>query len=141
MNQHHFLTTYIWDALNVNASQMKSFLREKEKCSLISAGAFEKITRMGKTCPTTWKGMLKSAWNEIANWRTQKTQQLYKVSTLCLDGRPIRKEELESVGEFSEVCSQIVLHCLYPVRNGRPHIPWSVNKLARSVTKRTQACD
>ena len=75
---------------------------------------------------------------ELAN---KKTEQLYKVSTLCLDGRQIRKEELESVGELSEVCSQIVLNCLYPARNGRSHILWSVNKLARSVTKWTQACD
>ena len=96
-----------------------------------------RITRMEKTCPTTWKGMLKNAWNEIANWRTKKTEQLYKVSTLC----QIRKEELESVGELSEVCSQIVLNYLYLARIGRLDIPWSVNKFARSVTKWTQAFD
>ena len=45
-----------------------------------------------------------------------------------------KKEELESVGELSEVCSQIVFKCLYLARIG-------VNKLARSVTKWTQACD
>ena len=52
-----------------------------------------------------------------------------------------KKKELESVGELSEVCSQIVLKCLYLARIGKPDIPWSVNKLARSVTKWTQACD
>ena len=41
-----------------------------------------------------------------------------------------KKEELESVGELPGVCSKIVLQCL-----------WSVNKLARSFTKWTQACD
>ena len=35
----------------------------------------------------------------------------------------------------------IVLKCLYLARIGRPDILWSVNKLARSVTKWTQACD
>ena len=31
--------------------------------------------------------------------------------------------------------------CLYLSRNGRPDILWSVNKLARSITKWTKACD
>ena len=51
------------------------------------------------------------------------------------------KEENESVGELSTVCSQIVLKCLYLARVGRPDILWSVNKLARAVTKWTKACD
>ena len=42
---------------------------------------------------------------------------------------------------MSTVCSQIVLKCLYLARIGRPDILWSVNKLARSVTKWTKACD
>ena len=45
------------------------------------------------------------------------------------------------MGELSKVCSQIVLKCLYLARSGRPDIQWSVNKLARSVTKWTKACD
>ena len=52
-----------------------------------------------------------------------------------------KKEELKSGGELSEVCSQIVLKCLYFARIGRPDIPRSVNKLARSITKWTKACD
>ena len=46
-----------------------------------------------------------------------------------------QQEELESVGELSQVCSQIVLKCLYLARCGRPDILWSVNKLARAVTQ------
>ena len=42
---------------------------------------------------------------------------------------------------MSHVCSQIILKCLYLARIGRPDILWSVNKLARSITKRTKACD
>ena len=45
------------------------------------------------------------------------------------------------MGELSKVCSQIVLKCLYLARIGRPDIRWSVNKLARSITKWTKACD
>ena len=48
---------------------------------------------------------------------------------------------MKSVGELSQVCCQIVLKCLYLERNGRPDILWSVNKLARSITKWTKACD
>ena len=48
---------------------------------------------------------------------------------------------MKSVGELSQVCSSIFLKCLYLARIGRPEIPWSVNKLARSITKWTKACD
>ena len=75
---------------------------------------------------------------ELAN---KTTQQLYKVSTPCIDDHHFKEEELKSVGELSKVCSQIVLKCLYLARIGRSDILWSVNKLARSITKWTQACD
>ena len=86
-------------------------------------------------------GMLQNALKEIASWRIKKTEQLYKVSRLCLDDHNFKKEELESVGELSKVCSQIVFTCLYLARIGRPDVLWSMNKLARSVTKWTGACD
>ena len=69
------------------------------------------------------------------------TQQLYKVSTPCIDDHNFKEEELKSVGELSKVCSQIVMKCLYLTRIGWSDILWSVNKLARSITKWTKACD
>ena len=48
---------------------------------------------------------------------------------------------MKSVGELSHVCSQMVLKCLYLARIGGLDIPWSVNKLARSITKWAKACD
>ena len=75
---------------------------------------------------------------ELAN---KTTQQLYKVSTPCIDDHHFKEEEMKSVGELSQVCSQIVLKCLCLARNGRPDILWSVNKLARSITKWIKACD
>ena len=75
---------------------------------------------------------------ELAN---KTTQQLYKVSTPCIDDHHFKEEEMKCVGELSQVCSQIVLKCLYLARIGRPDILWSVNKLARSITKWTKACD
>ena len=75
---------------------------------------------------------------ELAN---KTTQQLFKVATPCMDDHQFIEEENESVGELSTVGSQIVLKLLYPARIGRPDISWSVNKLARAVTKWTKACD
>ena len=75
---------------------------------------------------------------ELAN---KTTQQLHKVSTPCIDDHHFKEEEMKSAGELSQVCSQIVLKCLYLARIGRPDILWSVNKLARSITKWTKACD
>ena len=75
---------------------------------------------------------------ELAN---KTTQQLYKVSSPCIDDHHFKEEETKSVGELSTVCSQIVLKCLYLARIGRPDILRSVNKLARAVTKWTKACD
>ena len=102
--------------------------------SRISAGAIGKL-------PTTWKNILENSLSDIVNWQSKKTEQLYKVSSFCLDHHPFKQEELESVGELADVCSQMVLKCLYLARIGKLDILWSVNKLARSVTKWTQACD
>ena len=38
---------------------------------------------------------------DLAN---KKTEQLHKVACLCFDDHHIKKEELDSVREFSEVC-------------------------------------
>ena len=75
---------------------------------------------------------------ELAN---KTTQQLYKVSTPCIDDHHFKEEEMKSVGELSKGCSQSVLKCVYLARIGRPDILWSVNKLARSITKWFKACD
>ena len=47
---------------------------------------------------------------ELAN---KKTEQLYKVSSHCLDDHHSKEEELKSEVEMSKVCAQIVLKCLY----------------------------
>ena len=75
---------------------------------------------------------------ELAN---KTIQQLYKVSTPCIDDHHFKEEETKFVGELSSICSQIVLKCLYMARIGRTDILLSVNKLARSITKWTKACD
>ena len=76
---------------------------------------------------------------ELAN---KTTQQLYKVTTPCLDDHQFKEEEeLGSFGELSKACSHIVMRCLYLARIGRLLFLWSVNKLVRTITKWTSACD
>ena len=77
-------------------------------------------------------------WVGLAN---KTTQQLYKVSTPCIDDHHFKEEEMKSVGDLSQVCCQIVVKCLYVARIGRLDILWSVSKLSRSITKWTKACD
>ena len=72
---------------------------------------------------------------ELAN---TTTQQLYKVSTPCIDDHHFKEEEMQIVGELSNTCSQIVLKCLYLPNIGRLDILWSVSKFARSITKWTR---
>ena len=87
------------------------------------------------------EGHVKKCVERYCELTNKTTQQPYKVSTPCVDDHHFKEEELKYVGELSQVCSQIVLKCLYLARIGRPDILWSVNKLARSITKWTKACD
>ena len=87
-----------------------------------------------------------SAYCQYCGARTEITVALDIQVTMDSADLPFRwnhhfKEEMKSVGELSQVCSKIVLKCLYLARIGRPDILWSVNKLARSITKWTKACD
>ena len=133
---------------NVNLDEPTSFPYRKMFESRISAGATEKkLQGWEKPHAKTdaWshdmEGHAQKCLGRYCELVNKKTKQLYKVSSPCLDDHHFKKEELESVGEVSKVCSQIVMKCLYLARIGRPDILWSVNKLARSVTKWTQACD
>ena len=113
--------------------------------SRISAGGTEKLPYSENFGVSSWsydmKGHAKKCVERYCELANRTTQQLNKVSTPCIDDHHFKEEKLESVGEVSQVCSQIVLKCLYTARIGRPDILWSVNKLARSITKWTKACD
>ena len=75
--------------------------------------------------------MRKSALKGIVNWQT-KRQSCCTKSQLLADDHHFKKEELESVGELSNVCSQIVSKSLYLVRMGGLDLLWSVSKLEDS---------
>ena len=113
--------------------------------SRISAGATEKLPCSENLRISSWsndmEGHTKKCVERYCELANKTTQQLYKVSTPCIDDHHFTEEEMKSVGELSQVCSQIVLKCFFLARIGRPDILWSVNKLARSITKWTTACD
>ena len=69
------------------------------------------------------------------------TQQLFKVSTPCIDDHHFKEEEMNSVGELSQACSQIVLEYLYLARFWTTSYFMAVNKFVKSTTKWTKVCD
>ena len=113
--------------------------------SRICAGEIEKVPSSQNLRISSWSydmaGHAKKCVERYCELANKTTQQLYKVSTPCIDDHHFKEEEMKSVGELSQVCSQIVPRCLYLARIGRLDILWSVNKLARSITKWTKACD
>ena len=114
--------------------------------SRISAGGTEKLPFTQNIRMSSWsydmEGHAKKCVERYCELANKTTQQLYKVSTPCIEDHHFKEEEeMKSVGELPQVCSQIVLKFLLLARIGRPDILWSVNKLARSITKWTKACD
>ena len=130
-HQHLSWIMYIWDGTMFE--------------SRISAGRLEKLPFPQNLRISSWSydmaGHAKKCVERYCELANKTTQQLYKVSTPCIDDHHHLEEEMKSVGELSQVCSQIVLKCLYLARTGRLDILWTVNKLARSITKWTKACD
>ena len=45
----------------------------------------------------------------MSSWQTTRLNNYYKVSTPCIDDHHFKEEEMKSVGEWSKVCSPIVL--------------------------------
>ena len=77
--------------------------------SRTSATATEQLPRLekphGKT--VTWSydmtGHAKKCVEKYCALANKKTEQLYTISTPCLDDHNFKKEELETVGDLSEV--------------------------------------
>ena len=113
--------------------------------SRISAGGVEKLPFLQNLRISSWSydmaGNAKKCVERYCELANKTTQQLYKVSAPCVDDHHFKEEEMKSVGELSHVRSQIVLKCFFMARIGRLDILWSVNKLARSITKWSKACD
>ena len=66
---------------------------------------------------------------------------LNPVTTPAPDDHHFTEQDWEEKGTLAPICSRIVLKILYTARMGRPDLLYSVNTLAREVTRWTKACD
>ena len=112
--------------------------------SRIPAGATEKILCLeiweSLRGPTIWRVMPRNVWNDIVSWQTGRLNnstksQLHGWPSFQRGWNEIRGRIVKSV---LSNCSEMLF---FLERIGRPDILWSVNKLARSITKWTNACD
>ena len=94
------------------------------------------VSLRGPTIP-----MPRNVWNEIVSWQTRRLSNSTKYLLHALMTITSKKKKRNPLDNCQKVCSQIVLKCLYLARVVRLDILWSVNKLARSTTKWTKACD
>ena len=94
--------------------------------SRISAERVEKLPFSQNLRISSWSydmvGHAKKCVERYCELANKNTQQLYKVSTPCIDDHHFKEEETKSVGELSTTCSHIVLKCVYLARIGRPDI-------------------
>ena len=116
-----------WPCTQRECKPNETIIEQYEKMfeSRISAEANEKLPGWEKSQTKTvaWSYDMEGhaqkcveRYSELAN---KKVEQLYKISSPCLDDQ-VKQEELESIGEVSEVCSQIVLKCLYDLDDLTP---------------------
>ena len=84
--------------------------------SRISAERVEKLPFPRNLRISSWSydmaGHAKKCVERYCELANKTTQQLYKVSTPCIDDHHFKEEEMKSVGALSKICSQIVLKCL-----------------------------
>ena len=141
-NQHLSLIMYTWAALKGKCEISKDIV---DNCwtmfeSRISAGRADKLLPFSQdhrvSSWSLWYGLVmqRNVWNNIV------TQQLYKVSTPCIDDHHFSKEEnMKSVGELSQ---GMLSNCFWNAFSWRELndliFYGSANKLARSITIWTQ---
>ena len=138
---------YTWDVFNDNAKQSKILWTITESClnREFPREKVEKLPFPQNLRISSWSYDMTGHAKKCVEWycellnKTTNNSIKYPFHASMITTS--REEEMKSVGELSNVCSQIVLNCLYLTRIGRPDILWSVNKLVRSITKWTKAYD
>ena len=88
-------------------------------------------------CPDIWIRLSRHKWPK--SWSSMEDPVVALERNLY--GHPLAGLLWERQFEKILLKHEIVMKCSHGARIGRPDIPWSVNKLARSITKWTKACD
>ena len=82
-----------------------------------------------------------NAWKRYLELAKVDRKTLRPVATPNLDDHQIPPIEFETKGNLSAIASRVVLKVLLTARLTRPDVLWTVNNLARNITKWTIACD
>ena len=69
------------------------------------------------------------------------SSKLHQRTTPCIDDHQLQASDATTKGSLEPIASRVVLKILYTARMGRPDTLWSVNTLARKVTKWNKGCD
>ena len=107
--------------------------REITRTEQISRKHFSVVLRRGRTCSKMRGTVLRIG--------KQDGPTIQSFSSLFGRSSNQKKKNRKIKVNCRKFALQTVFKCLYLARIGPPDILWSVNKLARSVTKWTQACD
>ena len=112
-NHTIFLITYFGDVHNVNANRMKQLLNNLRRCfeSRISVGATEKLPAWEKphARSVAWsnnKTCSKMRW-KILRTGKQEVEQLYKVSSPCLDDHNSRRKSLNQLENYQKYAHKL----------------------------------
>ena len=113
--------------------------------SRISAGTTEKLPCSEKFRISSWSYDMEGHDKEMCGtilWVGKQDDSTTLQSINSMHWRPsLQRRRIEIRGRMVKRMFSNFLNCLYLARIGRPDILWSVNKLARSITKWTKACD
>ena len=146
-NQHHSLIMFTLVALKNNVKHAKTLWTKTDPCPNPEFPQMQWNNYHARKPPniSTWSYDMESHAKKNVERTCELACELLnnflKLSTPCIDDHQFKKEELKSVGELSNACSEIVLECVYLARIGRLEIQKSVNKLARPIIKWTKTCD
>ena len=132
------LVMILWQTTEICSNP--GFLLEPRKNDLseLQGNLMQKQYLLG---PMTWKVTQRNLCNDFANLRIKQLSNFSKSQSHAWMTVNLKKKKMSQWGELSTVCSHIVLKCLYLARTGRLDNLWSVNKLARALTKWTKSCD
>ena len=136
---------------NAEATRPHTTAEEARQCTNVEETQPDPLTEakahIAKLAPTTkcWEynmcGHARSAVEKYTDLAKIQTKDLRMVATPCLDDSQLSQEDFDNKGRLHDIAAQVVLTCLYLARHNRPDILWSVNHLARHVTKWSQADD